>query len=354
MGELNNRYNDRNCSIDMFRIICAILVVAIHTALLEDINSTAGYIANQVIPIIAVPFFFCVSGFYYIKGLVAKKHVFKKTVKKLLIVYTIWSFIYFLINFYWGVIKQQESIGVFIKNTVVNYFITGSYYHMWFFPALFFCIFAATFFNKIKALGFLAYCSIPLYILGLLGCSYYNLANQIPIISLLINSSHFIIIRRILLMGLPFFMLGYFLNRIEEKYDIISNKKLLAIGGIILALFLIEIVIMAQLGLQVVILTFGLYPLLGIIMMLLLNNPLSNKSSLAHYTREIANFIFYSHPICIMLLEIVGKKLFHIKVEGTPMFILTCVFTILAGWGYMTIKEKYIHKAFVLKRGIES
>ena len=67
-------------SIDFFRLVCALLVVVIHTEPLCDINEIIGFITIQILPRIAVPFFFCVSGYYYIdkleKGMPALKAYF--------------------------------------------------------------------------------------------------------------------------------------------------------------------------------------------------------------------------------------------------------------------------------------
>ena len=61
--------NQRNNSIDIFRLICAVLVIIIHTRPFEDQNELLGYIVVQILPRIAVPFFFCVSGYYYFHAL---------------------------------------------------------------------------------------------------------------------------------------------------------------------------------------------------------------------------------------------------------------------------------------------
>ena len=41
----------RNCSIDIFRYICAIMVVAIHTSPFSEINDELGYVFTQIVPI---------------------------------------------------------------------------------------------------------------------------------------------------------------------------------------------------------------------------------------------------------------------------------------------------------------
>lgn len=71
----------RNNSIDIFRFICAIMVIAIHTHPLIDFHPMLGYVATQVIPNIAVPFFFSVSGFFYIKKIEGIKKEKKKIIE---------------------------------------------------------------------------------------------------------------------------------------------------------------------------------------------------------------------------------------------------------------------------------
>lgn len=64
MEELNVK--QRNCSIDLFRYVCAIMVVAIHTNPFTDVDAELGYIFTQIVPRIGVPFFFAVAGYFYI------------------------------------------------------------------------------------------------------------------------------------------------------------------------------------------------------------------------------------------------------------------------------------------------
>lgn len=217
----------RNNSIDIFRYICAILVVSIHTHPFEEINVNLSYFFVQIIPRIAVPFFFAISGYYYIKKITQEgvdiNKIFWKYTMRLLIVYSLWSLIYIAINFIIGIV-QGTNILTFLKETVMNYFFYGSYYHLWFFPALFFALIVTTFFVKIRKLKILVFTSIILYIIGCLGCSYYAIGNQIPLIKELINLSFFRLIRIVVLMGLPFFVLGYFVNALQDKIDKQSNK----------------------------------------------------------------------------------------------------------------------------------
>lgn len=143
----------RNNSIDIARLICAILVVSIHTRPLEDINPYLGYVAIEVFPRIAVPFFYCISGYFYIEKIESAREktrvAFKKTFMKLLKVYLFWSVVFFLcdINSYFNTGMNWKGI---IASYFLNFFVYGSYYHLWYFIGLFFSIIIVTAFYIIR------------------------------------------------------------------------------------------------------------------------------------------------------------------------------------------------------------
>lgn len=79
----------RNCSIDIFRYVCAVLVVAIHTQPFSDLHTGLGFVFTQILPRIAVPFFFLVAGYFYTGKLESGKPCFLPYVKRLFITYFI-------------------------------------------------------------------------------------------------------------------------------------------------------------------------------------------------------------------------------------------------------------------------
>lgn len=338
----------RNCSIDIFRLVCAVMVVAIHTKPLFDVNYAAGFLVSETFTRMAVPFFFCVSGFYYIKGMMSGKNGIRKdlnTLRSLIVVYCIWSVLYYILYLKQKMVYEIPT-DIFITNIIRGFFLVGSYYHLWFFPALIFCILLAMFFNRIGMLKFLAYGSILLYIPGLLGCSYYGLGNEIPIFRDFINYEWFTEIRQAIFTGIPFFMLGYFLNVFKGKYDKITNRKLFAALAIAAMLFLAEIFFVVRAELQSnVIITVLLYPLLAIVMMILLNNPLPEKVEAARYARGIANFTYFSHPMFIAFME--REELLNIQMENTPTFLVIASLTILLGLLLVKLDNKWLNKAFM-------
>lgn len=87
-SEQNSKHEERNSSIDIFRYICAIMVIAIHTHPFMEISEKCGYVFTQITPRIAVPFF-AAAGYFYIQKLEKNEKPFWMYIKRLLITYFI-------------------------------------------------------------------------------------------------------------------------------------------------------------------------------------------------------------------------------------------------------------------------
>ena len=281
-----------------------------------------------------------VAGYYYINKItkdgVKIKEEFWWYVKKLLVVYSIWSVIYIVIEFI-----QEFNNGLniisFLKQILQNYFIGGSYYHLWFFPALFFSIIVVTFFVKMKKLDVLAYISIILYVIGCLGSSYFEIGNHIPVLNKLFNFSNFTLIRRILLMGLPFFVMGYFVKKFQNKNK--ENKKIKYMLIFSIIGFVLEIILVNYLNIQKnIIVTLFLYTLVFYTINLLLNNPMPTREKAGKTCRGMANFVYYSHPLFILILN---KTTF---LQNTLVFIFTVALTSIIGYIIVKVNNKITNK----------
>ena len=329
--------SERNNSIDIFRFISALLVIAIHTNPMTEINPYLGYLCSQICPRVAVPFFFCVSGYYYIGKLektTNKKEIiteFKKTFLSYLKIYFFWSVVYVVCDykqyFYEGVSDWGAIIGI-----VLNFLVYGTYYHLWYFIGIFFSLIIVTLCYLIRVEKILDYFSVILYLAGVLSCAYYQIGNRIPIFSLLISSSYFTVIRRIILMALPFFMMGYFIPKI-------SNKKVpikLVLTG---ALFVGEIIVVNIFELSLnVIETVFLYVFLAYIIVWLVHHPLQKKKRTGKICRYLSSFIYFSHPLFLMIITQLGIT------ENTIVFILTALFSTATGLILIKINNKTLNQ----------
>lgn len=317
------------------------MVVSIHTGPLSEMGYNWWYFTVQIIPRIGVPFFFCTMGYYYIGSLMRGQCRFLQTMKRLLITYGLWSIIYYIPDVK-QVLNGSASLGGFLVNCIRQFLIYGSREHFWFFPAVFFSIIVVTLFAKIGKLSWLAGMSIVAYVLGLLGCSYHGIGNQIPGISVFINFSQYYLIRRIVLMGFPFFMLGYFLQKAD--FSKASNKKLGILEVIFLVGFFAEILLVNKLQIQVnVIITVFLYLLLFNTMMLLLKNPCAQYGKVAVVTRDVSNFMYYSHPLFMIWINIIMSTIAGRNATGTELFLLAVITSGSIGYLLHRADNKYLN-----------
>ncbi|MBR0227268.1 MAG: acyltransferase [Clostridia bacterium] len=332
-------------SIDLFRYFCAIFVIAGHTHPLEDINPVLGYIAVQLMPRITVPFFFCIAGYFYIEKLEAGKKPFKTYFTRLLLTYAIWSVPYFLLDFFsYG----YKDIRGFFIDSVYGFLAAGTAYHFWFFPAVIFSVCLTTLLFKSGLKKALIPISLICYIMGTIGCAYNKIGIHIPVLSILYSSSYFKLIRRVLLMGFPFFTSGYCFSRLRTKeWRFLEKPVLLFVLSLLLWLFEIALVERAQVQ-DNIFMTFGLYPFVIAIINLLLHYPLQPYAQIARHCRVIANFSYYVHPLVITGISAASQRFLGIEqISSTPLFILTVLVTL--AFGFVIAKTKKKNISFVVR-----
>ncbi len=341
MGVQGGRLSKYN-SIDILRLLCAIMVVAIHTTPFTEFKGQAGYYAAYVFPRLGVPFFFAVSGYFYISSLLQGKKVFFKYLKRLAAIYILWSFIYILVD-YIQTVRYDHSLLLFAKTSLFNFFITGSHYQLWFFPTLFFCVITVTILKKHINLLFIV--SALLYLAGCLAGAYYGLGSNIPLIKAVYDSPHLELIRRNLFMGLPFFLLGYFLLLFYPKLEKLKGKVFLFALAASAVLYILEIVVIRDLKLNAnVITTVFLYPLLTAVLILCLRYPLPGCSKAARFCKTSSNFIYYSHPLYMFIAARLLSKLFNLTLPPTPEFVLICSLTLLSSYIIFKLDNRYLNK----------
>lgn len=330
---------ERNCSIDIFRYLCAVLVVAVHTHPFTDVSRGLGDLFTQILPRIAVPFFFAVAGYYYLEGLKAGKKGFWQYLRRILKPYLLWSCVYYLVEF---LQKGYQAPGKFLLRCVYTFFLSGSSYHFWFFPALIFAVCAATVIFRLRWEKILLPLSFVLYAVGCLGCSYRALGLRIPGLSALYTLEKFTAIRRILLMGFPFFLSGLLVSKILErlKRRRIAPGKLWLPWLVLVGLWLLEIVLVRCMDWQEnIILTFGLYPLTVATLVLLLCHPMPQHRELSRRCRTMADFTYYAHPLVITLLSFGAERALGREIPETLLFVLVVLITGLLGVGIHRRKD---------------
>lgn len=174
---MNNIKSAEFGCIDLMKFICSIIVVSIHTSSFKDINSNLhnGY---SIITKLAVPFFFITAGYFLFRKIKIEKSNFKenkkiiiKYIKRLTLLYCLWSFIYLLFDLikwiYQGGFKMKYIL-IYIK----DFFFVGLPEILWYFPALIFAIIVIAYLLKYLSINKIVLIASIFYFLGLLESTY--------------------------------------------------------------------------------------------------------------------------------------------------------------------------------------
>ena len=330
----------RNHSIDIIRYFCAILVVTIHTAPFRQSCYGAYYVLTQFIARIGVPFFFAVSGYYFFQKLEKGNLRFWKFLFEILKKYLIWSMIYYAVLFVEGGCYHLPE---FLKTCVLDFFIYGSYYHFWYFPALIYSSCAAYLMYKIGLRKGMLLISLALFAIGCMGCAYSGLFDSVTRLKVLFASSTFKLARRIVLTGVPFFVCGYLILKIQQrepKYLTGTNCKWALAGAVTLWVceFLV-LHIMKWNGHMSI--SLGMYPVVVTLIHTALQYPLPSYQNLSEKCRVLAGFTYYAHPLVILYLEKASTKIYW-TAYGVPMFLVTMLVTLTGGLLIWKCRNKYL------------
>ena len=210
-------------AIDIAKFISALLVICIHTGPLLDINKDANFVLVQIISRIAVPFFFLASGFLLFEKLDIHREwndyenirILKQYIARIAKLYILWTILY--LPFTYVVLHAQDGIRIdMILRYVRDFFFTGSFYHLWFLPALMLSVVVAYILIMKVRIAKALCIALVLYIIGMFGNVYPTILEQIPVIDLIwkVYEGIFATTRNGLFFGTIFIVIGaYFANQ---------------------------------------------------------------------------------------------------------------------------------------------
>jgi surface polysaccharide O-acyltransferase-like enzyme len=178
---------DRIRSVDTFRVLAILAVIALHTARYAGIDAVGlrldgATLLNQL-ERFAVPLFFIVSGYFWAQKCAApREHLTRSLLvcRRVLLIYVVWALVYLAVAAL-GVLWTQGP-GALLPQLVharrsgrlglAHVFLEGGTIHLWFLPALA-CALVAS--GALLALGMrrtLALLAVVLFAIGLAGGAY--------------------------------------------------------------------------------------------------------------------------------------------------------------------------------------
>lgn len=330
--------NKSYAGIDRFRFIAALLVVAIHTSPLLSFSETGDFILTRVIARTAVPFFLMTSGFFLITRYAKNADKLRAFIKSTLLIYIISIVIYIPINIYNGYFSGVNLLPNIIKDIVFD----GTMYHLWYLPAA--AIGAAIAWYVVRKFNYTKAFAITsvLYIIGLLGDSYYGIAEKISGVrgfyDLIFQVSDYT--RNGIFMAPVFFVIGGYLKDTRRRDSLGKNICGLAAS---FAFMLAEAMLLRHFGMQR---HDSMYIFLIPCMFFLFSTLLHFTGKRSKWLRTSALIVYMIHPMMIVAIrlaaKIVGMQKLLIDnsiIHFAAAAVSSVVFSFAAVWVWNKIKK---------------
>lgn len=245
------RKKKKYAAIDIAKYISALLVVCIHTYPFYEISETFNTYWIQTLCRMAVPFFFVTSGFFFFRkwdpeNKEANKENLKKYIGRLLKLYLIWTVIYlpYTIWDYAHSNFQFYHIFAYMRDVILN----GSYYHLWFLPALMLSTAIVYWLYNRHGIKRVLLISFILYLIGYLINVYTPLweSGQMPLVTFFFGffTKVFTTARNGIFFGPMFISMGLLMTRTRR----IPHKTSLIAWAVSFVLLIVEVTIYRQLG----------------------------------------------------------------------------------------------------------
>ena len=343
-----NAYPKANLSqnqtaIDPFRMVAAFLIVAIHTAPLSTYSETADFLFSYCLGRIAVPFFLMTTGYFALGPLIRDSNSsgrsLIKGMKKTALLYLAATLLYLPVNIYSGklpALKDLFQVLVF----------DGTFYHLWYLPAALLGMLLVFLVAKVCRTRTLFFICAFLYLIGLLGDSWYGLIEKMTPIKVFYDvlfqiSSY---TRNGIFYAPIFLFMGAWLSctRIHKRHD--ASMVYLTSALVCLALMLGEGCLTFTLKWQRHnSMYFFLIPCMYFLFQLLLCLPGKNSP----FLRKITLLIYLLHPLVIILVRGFAKAthLYDYLVENSLFhYLAVCVGSFIIAFCLTCIQDKILRR----------
>lgn len=171
-------YTKENCGwLDHFRLLAAVLVIAIHTSPLASFSAEGDFFLTRILARVAVPFFFMVTGQFVVSRFTDEgaSRFPMRQFQKLVLLYALSIVLYLPIGIYAG-----HYHGLTFGSALRMLLFDGTFYHLWYFPACLLGMALVYLMSRFFGLKGMLACSFVLFLSGLLGDSYFGLVQKLP------------------------------------------------------------------------------------------------------------------------------------------------------------------------------
>lgn len=344
--QLVSRGMDNYKMLDIMKYISAIMVICIHCNPLFS-NEYLSFFFKSIICRIAVPFFFTASAYFIRKGASKKTGYVNSYLKKAVHSYLGWSVLFIPIGLDW--LHQKLTHVDYLLPFALVYALChiGTYYHLWYIPAILFSVFFVDKLLKRVSYKTLFAVSVSLYVFGSLE-TYYGLIRHgwfKDFFDTFIKI--FFTTRSGLFLGTIFVLIGFFIYDYQEKLKLIVKyvPLLTIIFAILLVMegnFLFNI---DRLNMNFLLM---LPPFSLFFFMWMLTIPYVPKFDTKRI-RSLSKYYYFVHPICVLIVEQIGRA-YRIEVlsQGGISFLLIVLMTHLLSSLIISIQQPLVYSRVLL------
>lgn len=304
--------------IDILKVVFAIGVVLIHSMPVVDsvfVNSCLYSICR-----VAVPLFFCFSGFFFSKG-TSVIHV----IKRILLLYLFWAIVQFPL-----VLNQFTSLT--LLQAIQKILFVSTFPISWYLTSLIWCVLLTNVFSRFKPITIILI-AIFLYIMCITEFGWYRTLFQETWIDNFnsIYKTFFYSIKYSFPQGLIFFIIGYY------------GKSLVRLNKTIVYLLLIvgllcysgeSIYLYGKEALESTVSMFSI-PLLilSLFILILKSCKVTQYIKAGRLCRNVSTLIYLAHPILLIMLSK------HYELMGLNLFIITILLFIPICYIYFFLRK---------------
>ncbi|MEQ1546539.1 acyltransferase [Methyloglobulus sp.] len=321
-------------SVDTFKLLAIIAVIAIHTSPFEMAFTNKDnlylylYILINQLARFAVPFFFVVAGYFWGAGARVENKLVPNTVKlvkKLMTIFLFWCVIY--LPYYNSAFTGKEPLAVvkavfwgvhwhskYLTEHPILLFMQGSKGHLWFLNGLLFSVVISAIFIYKQWIKSIIILSVSLYVVGVLAGSYANTPLGIAVEFNTRNGPFF---------GTLLFVSGYFMSGFTITTKWLSYGFMIFCVGCVIHFSELYVLWKVYDITPLQNYVFGTYFMgLGVAMMALSNHQ-ALKSPFLSNIGQMTLGIYAIHYIFVDLLNVIDKKM------NSPLWEVGYVFIVL-------------------------
>lgn len=274
-------------SIDLTKFISAFAVVCLHTQ--PFINTAVEYFANTFF-VMAVPFFFCTSSFFFHRKEISLRHY----IKRLSLLYLIW----FVIEIPYLLNKFDFSSLSGLKFFVWSLFFQNTFWASWFLMALMIAMLIVVPLNRKGHTTLLYTIGVLCFILSLFASMYNGLVSYLPCSKAINAFLYYISAAQSFVLAIPYCILG--IKLVDTDFGL-TIKKELFILLLLIALTIIEaylcMPICSRLNASLLII-----PVVFMVVYVCLRHDINIPSKLVVFLRKSSILIYLIHCIVLHLL----------------------------------------------------